>query len=318
MDEPREIALLSSAQQALAEARTVDEVKDVRDKADAVRHYARQAKLGQELVIEAAVVKLRAERRIGQILRETPLATGVEGNQHDLSPGEPNGVLLQDLGISKSHSSRMQRIADLDDSAFEQYIATESELRREPTVAGVLRMIRSLHPVNTRTSDEQVSACRKVTSLEDIASSGLRFESILVNPLLTSVPCEQLEATPILNLLEDNGIVFVWSSVETLLETLDLADAWQLVYRGMQLFVPPKNQVPEQSMHLLLCFQRESALDTHSQNSSWIVCPQPEDEGIPQTVYRHIEMLQPGNALAIHTRSLPKRENWTVYGNQVQ
>lgn len=315
MNEPREMALLASAHQALAEAKTVDEVKNLRDKADAVRHYARQAKLGQELVIEAAVVKLRAERRIGQILRETPLATGVQGNQHDESLGEPNGVLLHDVGISKSDSSRMQRIATLAEEIFESYIQAEVESRREPTSAGVMRLIRSEKPVSPQTVTEHRSECKTVTSLDELVGSGVGFAAILVNSLLPSVSYEQFEAMPITALLEENGMVHIWTNTKTLLETLDLADTWGLAYRGMELFAPPKNLMPVQSPHLLLCFQREMAHDTELHECSWTICPQPEDEGIPPSVYRQIEASQPDDALAIHTCSLPQGEGWTAYGD---
>ena len=316
MDEPREIALLSSAHQALAEAKTIDEVKDLRNKADAVRYYARQAKLGQELVIEAAVVKLRAERRIGQILCATPLATGVQGNQYDETGSQPNGVLLKDLGISKSDSSRMQRIAELDDSAFEDYIDSESQSQREPTAAGVMRLIRSLKPKTAQAADEPQATCKYVASLDELLRSGLRFRNILVNPLTASVSYELLESMPVTKLLEEDGSIHIWTRTETLLEALDLADAWELAYRNMELFAPPKNLMPEQSPHLLLRFQHESLQQTTSTECSWTICSQPEDDGVPLAAYRQIETSQPGLALAVHTQSLPQGENWTAYGRE--
>ena len=62
------IALLSQARNAIAEARTLDELKSIRDKAEAVRKYAEAAGLGLEIQNQAAEMKLRAERRAGGML----------------------------------------------------------------------------------------------------------------------------------------------------------------------------------------------------------------------------------------------------------
>ncbi len=53
------------ARQALAKAKTVDEVKEIRDKAEALRIYTRQAGEGLEMQNWCAEIKLRAERRAG-------------------------------------------------------------------------------------------------------------------------------------------------------------------------------------------------------------------------------------------------------------
>lgn len=81
-DIPQEIALLDKAYAALTEACTVDEVRDVRDRAEAVRSYARKARLGRQILIEAAALRLRSERRLGQMLQTMPLAKAAPGNQY--------------------------------------------------------------------------------------------------------------------------------------------------------------------------------------------------------------------------------------------
>ena len=59
---------IEAAAQALAEATAIEEVTDSRNYAEAVRLVAKQAKAGLEVQNQATDLKLRAERRGGEML----------------------------------------------------------------------------------------------------------------------------------------------------------------------------------------------------------------------------------------------------------
>ncbi len=63
-----ELIRYENAKQAIAAYKTVDDVKQFRDKAVAVQAYAKQAN-DYELERDAAIARVRAERKCGELLR---------------------------------------------------------------------------------------------------------------------------------------------------------------------------------------------------------------------------------------------------------
>jgi hypothetical protein len=137
-----------AARYALSIAVEVDEVKDIRDKAEAMAAYARQAK-DTELVQWATEIKVRAERRAGQMLAEMPKAVGTKGQfagGHTMVPPAAEAKTLADIGITKNESSRWQKLAAVTDTQFEQAVSAAKEVAGEVTTAAMLRAAKACDP----------------------------------------------------------------------------------------------------------------------------------------------------------------------------
>ena len=117
---------------AIALAYEVDEVKDIRDKHLAIEVYARQAQ-NTEAERQAREIRIRAERKAGELLAERVMARGgrpAENRSPDVT-GLPEP--LRDINVSKRQSADWQRLAAVPEPLFEQGLAEPN-----PSTTGII------------------------------------------------------------------------------------------------------------------------------------------------------------------------------------
>src|SRR3990170_1050782 len=141
------IVHFSNAYQELMLARDVDEVKAVRDKAAALQLYARQQGESLEMQNAIAEIKLRAERRAGELLAE------MERNQSNglkigplyqpVTTGSEYSQAIERAGIDRMTAHRWQEIASIPEEKFEQHIAKNKSRGDELTSSGMLRLAKN-------------------------------------------------------------------------------------------------------------------------------------------------------------------------------
>lgn len=137
------LALYERMCTAIAECVRVDEAKDIRDKALALEAYYRQAR-NLDAEREAANVRLRAERRVGELLKELARADHSEAGKAsgaaralNASADEtrsisdqarsrgpsPYAAALAEQGMSRQQASRYQALANIPEPVFEQALS---------------------------------------------------------------------------------------------------------------------------------------------------------------------------------------------------
>ena len=341
MNEPREIMLLSSAQRALAEARTLDEVKDLRDKAVAVKAYAKKAQLGRDLVVDASVITLRAERKLGELLHEIELADSSSGNQYTgpVAPSpsvDTDCVSLAELGISRSDSSRSQRIAALPEDEFERYITENLARQREPTIAGALRLVKQQQARSGSSGAHAQPAESVVDDLGALIDKGQKYSTIYADPpwpynnqatrAATSnhyptMSIDDICSEPVDQLCGDRAHLHLWTTNGFLFDAFDVLEAWGFTYKSCFLWVKPQIGIGNYwrvSHEFLLLGVRGKLSFQDKGVRSWIEHKRTEHSRKPLAIRELVERVSPGPYLEMYGRQTPPNENWTVYGNQVQ
>ena len=213
------LALYETACHALSQAKTTDEVKTLRDKSEAMRAYARQAK-NRQLEIDAAEIRIRAERRLGELLKwqkeNGGLNTGSRGQLvgRDSSggaiaePPENSPPKLQDVGIDKKLSSHAQKVAEIPEQEFEGIVGEwrESlETANERVTTNILKAADKAHNHRAQgtgenewyTPDEYLVAARSVLGGFDL------------DPASSDTAQEKIKATKYFT-KEDDGLELPW------------------------------------------------------------------------------------------------------------
>jgi hypothetical protein len=118
-----ELVRYDAACRALTEARSVDEVKDIRDKAVAMACYARQAQ-NRSLEADAVEIRMRATRKLDELRQAQKETVGLAkggGGKH----GRKRVIekpTLESQGIGKNLAQQARVLGKLSDEGFEKAV----------------------------------------------------------------------------------------------------------------------------------------------------------------------------------------------------
>lgn len=131
------LQILDKARQALEQATTFDDTKLIRDKAEAMHMFAKRQRYSVECVNHCVEIKIRAERKLGQMLQQTSETSEEWTKSKPHRKGLPT---LEELGVDIGQSRDWQRLATLDDKDFEPWLEKARVSGKRINVAFLLDM----------------------------------------------------------------------------------------------------------------------------------------------------------------------------------
>jgi len=327
------LAKVEVAYKALAEARTVDELKHIRNQAEAIRYAAKQAQMGIEMINDAAELKLRAERRAGELLRETEKAKGTRGQLSGGSIVSPpaNAPTLSDLGIEKWQAARWQQIAEMPQGNFEQYLAETRSEQAEVTTAGVLRLAQLIRRMNHHEALEEnpmpsgkyrvfyadppwrYNDSGVITTNDNYGRAERHYPTMNIDEL-----CDL--GTIIQSISEDDSVLFLWATSPMLEDAFKIIQAWGFEYKTSFVWDKVKHNFGHYNSvrheFLLLCVRGSCLPDTNRKIDSVMSIERSKRHSEKPDEFRHIidTLYTNGNRIELFARRAA--EGWETWGNE--
>ena len=331
---PSALAMLDNASRAIAEAKSVGEVKDIRDKAESVRAYLKQRGASFEAQQAAAEVKIRAERKIGAILSEN-LQQGRPSKKHSTM----ECFYLSDIGLTGQQSHRYQLIASLSNDDFEQFISGMKEAQQELSSAMAYRLGKRAN--DTARASETIAAETEAngkqygaTDLQGFVDDGLKFATIYADPPwqyenqgtraatsrhYSTMTVDQLCEMPIAELAAEQSHLYLWTTNGFLFDSKRVIEAWGFEFKSCFVWVKPQMGIGNywrlSHEFLLLGTRGGLVVPPSCRVKSWMEIPRGKHSAKPDAFRHMIEKMSPGPRLEMFCRRAMK--GWTVFGDQV-
>lgn len=142
------LSFYDTARQALAQAKTLSEVKDIADKAAAMEEYGRRAQ-DDSLKWDAETIQIHAAKEWGRLKIAAGNNKGTRGQLkgkdsggHVSQPPEDATPTLKDLGVDKQFSANATKLAKLSDRAIEARLAARREEIAHHGLRGTMNILR--------------------------------------------------------------------------------------------------------------------------------------------------------------------------------
>jgi N6-adenosine-specific RNA methylase IME4 len=331
-------ALVEIARRALAKAKTVDEVKGVHDKAEALRVYGRLAK-DHDLEADAAQVRLNAERKLGLMLviekEGGTLGPGRNRPKINGADGVPlKRVTLEEINIDRKLSSRAQKVAAVPKHLFDQAVARVVEQIKDGA--------RTSLDIAGQTKQERRALREKVLGGIQCALPVAKYGVILADPAWNFKPysretgmdraadnhyptqeLDEILRLDVSSIAADDCVLFLWATVPMLPQAINVMEVWGFKYKSH--FVWIKDRIGtgywNRNKHELLLIGTRGDIPAPAmgeQAESAIEAPLTKHSAKPPFFIALIESYFPTlRKIELNRRGLA-RTGWAAWGNEAE
>jgi N6-adenosine-specific RNA methylase IME4 len=327
-----------AAVRAIAEAKSVDEVKEIRDKAIAMQEYSRRAK-NRSMEADALAIRMHATRQLGKMIaaqkQTVGLSAGTRGSRVKGARVDDKPTLASQ-GIDKNLATNARKLGALADEDFEHAVG---EAR-----AAVSNVVRDALRVKTKEARraEHMAKLVEASRLNAPLPSDRRYPVILADPPWSfqvhngpdetersaerhypAMTAEEICALSVGDIATPAAVLFLWTPACNLPEALRVVAAWGFEYRTSAVWVKTSgtpglgHYFRTNHEHLLVA--RRGDIPTPlpaNRPSSVISTPRREHSRKPDEAYALIERMYP-DLPRVELFARTRRAGWEAWGAEV-
>jgi len=314
----------------LAEADTIQKAKELKSLALTAAEWAKRKNMGEEAIQHCRSYALEAERKMGQMLKETERAKGAMGN-----PGGRGAKLVRSqdvtaqptlltLGLTKRESAEAQMLAELPQCEFDKIKSGEA------TKVQAKRKVKEIRRERKRAENAvKVEAAKKPDDLDGL------FTTIVIDPPwdwgdegdvnqlgrarpdYATMPVSEIAKLPLGKLSDADAHIYCWVTNRSMPKVFGLLEAWG--FRFVTILTWPKkhfgmgNYFRGQTEHVV--FGVKGSLQLKRKNAGTLLPAWDnarKHSAKPGEFLEFVESCSPGPYLEMFSRS--KRHGWVMWG----
>jgi len=313
------LAVFTKAGLMLAEANTIQKVKELKDLALTAADWAKRKDMGQEAIQYCQSYSRRAEIRMGEMLLATPRAKPPSGKDQkktdrrlrDVTDGDP--PTLEELGISKRESAEAQMLAEQDDDVKEEFIAckkSKTQVRQAVKAKEIQKKV-SLPDAKYRIiyADPPWS----------YGNTQPDYHKTDPRDHYPTMPLKEICAIDVKSICEDNAVLFLWVTSPILEEAFQVVKAWGFKYKASFVWDKVKHNMGHYNSvrheFLLICVRGSCQPDVKKLFDSVQSIERTKHSEKPAKFYEIIETIYTyGKRIELFARS--QRDEWDAFGHE--
>jgi N6-adenosine-specific RNA methylase IME4 len=313
-----ELILLDRATAAISRVQTVAAVKEIADKAAAIKVLAAKQGWGRREKVRIGEIEIRATVRMGELLSKTPGRGKRGGDRKSTSAREvdQNG----DLGVSDKQSHVAQLAATAPKEEMEMYLRESVETEKVPTVSAIVRMARKARrPKGKARLPEGKYRVIYADPPWEYANAG-HDDYGAAERHYPTLPLDELCALPVADLALDDAVLFLWVPSPLLEDAFRVGQAWGFFYKASFVWDKVKHNYGHYNSvrhEFLLVCTRGSCLPDSKKLADSVVSIERSEHSRKPDYFRNLidEMYPKGRHIELFARGEVKK-GWDAYGNE--